>query len=329
MRAGTTRVGTGRSLPALAARAVTLAVTLAATGAVSAERGAGQGYGQAPFRDAPIAVMQAATLEGLALPGGAEVFEDAAAVYAASLHRQDPILARQLHEAVSAGALPRALADAALAALAPKADPAALQAAVAARLLLAETGLAERYENIAEGEDEAGGDGYAFARAALARAAAIVATFAPRLPPAERGDAERLLERLTALLPENPAERPAAPPEAAETLAQGLVALLERAVNADLYIDRDLDGALSTVQRLADSGCEAADAALGAETLAIAARYHGEALSDPLALLAPSAQAQADAGYAALADAPDEPACAALRAALDDARRTLYPEAAR
>ena len=320
-----------------------LAGAVAFAGQASAEA-ARSAFAHAPFRDAPVAVMRAATLETLTFAGGADVLEGADALYAASLAAADPRLAREVRAALAEGPLPRALADAALAAIAPEpptaGEAAARRAAVAARLLLAEGGLAESLEASADGDADADGeagrdaggdtmdaDVRAFARAVLGRVATLAGGLVASLPPAARADASTLLDRLDALLAREGGRGPAAPPEAVERLAQGLVALLERAADADLYLDRDLGGALATVRRLTGEGCAAADPALGAETLAIAARYHEETLSSTFALLAGTAEARADVARTALAEGRARgSACPALLDALDAAGETLSPE---
>ena len=216
--------------------------------------------------------------------------------------------------AKSAGEPVRAAAEGARDALFPEGYGArpGFGAALAATLLLSEEGVAEAYEEAAEGEAGA----YPFAWAALGRVRPLVP---------ETEETAATLARLDALLPgpERPG-RLASDPEEAEGHAQMLVGLMEPLADAELYPGRDLGAALTTVADLAARGCGAAHGPeVGAELMLIAAGRYEETLGATLGVLAPGA-------HEAIAGALEAPGdCAALAAGLERAGEALAPMAVR
>lgn len=330
-------------------RAAGLAAVLAASGVPATA----QGYAAAPFHEAPVAAAQAMALELVALRAEAaaavsEPSEDLAeetgrmreedlSLVLASLARADAGAAEALSRAVDAfldvleageplaepAAAVRAAADRAAAALGHEPTP-ALRGAVASLLLVSEVGLAEAYEEGAEGELE----GYPVGWAALQRVKAIAAELRPEMSESAAADADDAVDRLDALFPTaDPPERFASDPEEAESLAHRLVALIEEGADADLYFGRDLPRALDTVRGLAAAGCADPDPSIGAETIAIAAFFHEDALANPLGVLAPDAQAAAAAAFDAHRSDPQQrpAACDGLLDALDRAAGALAP----
>lgn len=213
-----------------------------------------------------------------------------------------------------------AAADAGQAAL--EADSAAQnvqrQAGVIAALLLPEGGVAEAYEEGAEGE----ADEWAAAYYGLARVRVLTDALLPELSVDARATVTGALERLEAAIPANP-------PSYAEMLTGGEIefetqvmgSTLLSATGAPVWPGADLPGTAALVSNWAQAGCADADPARGQETLAIAAFWHEDALSGTLSLFAPAPQERIEAAFDAISDAgPGPEACTALNEALAEAR---------
>lgn len=314
-----------------------------------------QDYAHAPFREHPVILAQAAALEriaaaaqGLSVLSASEAAEDegeeeglaaALPLFAASLQAAAPEVATALPgavgemlEAVEEGENPAgpaaealALADQARAALLPAelAESRPFQAALTAALLLDEGGVAECYEEAAEGDAAAYAIGWAALQRVKALWAGLKAGRAPETPAETVAEADAMIAILDGLFPgRTPPDSLSPDPEEAEAPAHRLVGLLEVVADANLYPGRDLAGAARLVAGLAEKGC--ADLAAGAgpmgmETLAIAAAYHEQALADTLGVIAPEAAAAIKEGLEPLEDGAAEVmagACPALLAGL-------------
>jgi hypothetical protein len=300
-----------------------LPLLVLAPGTASAQ----SGYASAPFREAPVAVAQAAALERIeatarALAVTPPSVEDADereeieegeggpmadfALFRASLAAWSPELARSLDGAIgtlletaeagedasgAAGAVV-ALSQEARDALfgGANGDP-VFRAALAASLLLDEGGVAEAYGEASEGEASA----YAVGWFTLQRVKALWLGLAGEATPEQTADVEAMLGMLDGLLPRRAApERLSPDPEQAEAPAQQLVGLLEAITDAELYPGRDLANATSLVHDLATRGCssiEAGDDGLGVEELTIAAAYYAQTVQATLVVMAPDAGA--------------------------------------
>lgn len=314
--------------------------------------GAQQGYANAPFRDAPVPLAQAAALDRIAAFAGAAAVAGPAAAdgnrplrdfarFRASLAAAAPGIEERLATAI--GAMGEGGSETAQAAaqvpplieaardklLPPEVTGApAFGAARMASLLLDEGGVAESYEAAVEGEPLAYGTGYF----ALQRVKALWAAIAPHAPPETATAVGGVIATLDALFPgETAPEALSADPEEAEAPAQQLVGLIEAATDADLYPGRDLPGAADRVRDIALAGCralDAGDAAIGRERLSIAAAYFGSTVADTLAVMAPEA-GDAIAGSFARVEAPElaraTAACPPLLDALAAGRRALGP----
>lgn len=319
-----------------------------------------QGYVNAPFRDAPVALAQAAALERIEIYARAiaaagvdadddddddddDEEEEGGPLFDFSLVRGSlataaPELERGL--AAEIGELAEGEADAAeeilplverakAALLVPEtADAAPFQAGVMAALLLEEGGVAEGYEEAVEGEATA----YAVGYFALQRVKALWEGLAGQASAEQAEDVGEMFAILDGLFPGEAMPETLSPdPEQAEAPAQQLVGLLEAVTNADLYPGRDLGAAAARVHDIAAEGCEAfaaGDAGVGLERLTIAAAYYDQTVADTLGLLAPeSAEAIDDHLEAVEEGEADEAAaaCAPLLDALAAGREALMP----
>ncbi len=282
----------------------------------------------APFRTDPVSLAQAVALQQVAVlaEAGAEGddMKEVVPLFSASLAARAPALAEALSQAIdgldetdgAAGEVAR-LADEARGVLVPRAsDTAAFRGGLLAALLLGEGGVAEAYEEAAEGEAEE----YAIGRAALGRARGLWDALKAGASPQLGAEGDAALNRLRELFPgPDLPERLSSDPEEAEGPAQQLVGITEAVTRADLYPGRDLGASVDGVRDLVAHGCatRASDPAMGDEFLAIAATYHAELLSDPLGVMAPEVEARVAAGF----EKPDE--CGALIEALGQAREAL------
>ncbi|MCA8880731.1 MAG: hypothetical protein KDA73_12435 [Rhodobacteraceae bacterium] len=166
-------------------------------------------------------------------------------------------------------------------------DAPQVEAALMASLLLDEGGVAESYAEAVQGDPAA----YLAGWFALARVNALWRGLAGHATPQQSAEAEAMLAMLGDLFPgESPPPQMAAYPEQAEAPAQQLVGLLETIVDADLYPDRDLVGAVARVRDIAAEGCAdlaAGDAGAGREMLMIATALYDRTVAETLAVLAP------------------------------------------
>lgn len=237
----------------------------------------------------------------------------------ARLRGLDPDAAAAL-EAAGDPAAVIAAADAGQAAL--EADGAApapqRQAGVIATLLLPEGGVAEAYEEGAEGEAEE----WAVAHHGLARVRVLTDALLADLPQEAGATVTAALERLEAAIP-------ATPPAYAQMLPGGEIEFETQVIGATLlsatgapgWPGADLPGTADLVAEWVKAGCADADAARGQETIAIAAFWHEDALSGALSLFAPAPQERIEATFDAIAaEGPGPVACGALSQALAEAR---------
>jgi hypothetical protein len=320
-----------------------------------------EAYPNAPFRDHPVLLAQAAALQRVAVtaeafaraPAEAEDDESASGadeeddeglmaaawpLFAASLAAKAPrtaealgttleemLEAREKGEATARTAeeVASLIAEAKAALLPPEVvETVPFQGALLAALMLDEGGVAESYEEASQGE----ADAYAIGWTALQRGTAVWNGLRGRGAPEGVAEGDAALARLAALFPaEEMPDRLSPDPEEAEAPAHQLVALTEAVTRADLYPGRDLGAAADTVRALATEGCGMlpTDADMGAERLAIAAAYYGQLLADPLSVMAPEAGEAIAAGFGAGEGGTDAPDCGALLDALGTAREAL------
>jgi hypothetical protein len=315
--------------------------------ALAAPTLARDGYTHSPFHDRPVEVMQATALAlvrarvealfAVSQPAAlAEETEKMRAhdlpLFLKSLRDADPNAAEALETAVEAllaqaedGQPSREAGDRVTSAVElagaalfspPAAEENAFRAAVASLLLVSEAGLAEAYEEGADGDIWS----YPVAWAMFQQVRAISTQISAGAGAQTVMDLEDTIERLAGLIAEaDPPERFAADPEEGEAYAHRIVGLLEQAADADLYLSRDLPRALRTVRALAVEACS--NGQVDIEGIAIAAFYHEDALENPLSILASDAQSAAEDAYEALLDAEGdaEEACGQLIAAFDAA----------
>jgi hypothetical protein len=345
-------------------------VLLAVPALLAAPAWAQDGYARAPFRDHPVALAQATALErieaagrGLAAtaarlgPGGRQDLPDldgeseiktslaeAWRQVQASLVHADPETAARLKDAVSAVLAededgtafePRradlaTLAERARAALVPPdlaLDP-GFRAALVAAALLDEGGVAEAYDEAAGGERAF----YPVGFAALERVRDHLQALRPGFRADEGAAIDAAVSALGDLFPGPVAPAALSPNrEEAEAPAQQLVGLLEPAVGAELYPGRDLAGAATLVQTLAEDGCtriRAGEGAKGLERLAIAGSYHVRTTAAALKVMAPDLAKRIRAGLEPAEDGEREAmaaACPDLLDALASSRSVLSP----
>lgn len=291
------------------ARALAVAAALALPAGAAA---AAEGFAAAPFHDRPVAAVRAAALElvrsraaAMARAGGE------AGEIAEGIEAERAVLGAGFEEGDIA-----ALDAAAEAELAARPADRGLAAAALAHLLVSEAGLAEAYEEAAEGEAGA----YALGEAILGRAEGLAEGLAAEMSPGGRSEMAELLGRLRELMPgpERP-ERLSPDPEEAETYTQALVGVLERELDIDLYPGRDLARAAGTVRDLGGQGC----AEGGAQRLAVAGILYEAALEDMVSVLAAEAGEAAEAGFEAIGAGRVEAGCKRLLPALDEVSRMV------
>lgn len=218
--------------------------------------------------------------------------------FASALTAADPGLADKVEEAFEAtedavepadavaAALPLALEARAVVSESRVEDP-AFAGAVMVLLLVSETGVAEGWEEAAEGEVGA----YAVGWAGMPRLYELWAIIEPQANETQRFEIEDQLGELQGLF-----ERPTPPnmdgadPEAGEGAAVHVAGFLEDATGAWLFPDRDLPALLDRTRTVAVDACaayEADDDLLGDAHLAWAAFAFEEYLAGTLALFAP------------------------------------------
>lgn len=341
------------------------AAAVAAFLVTPAVAGAQDSYANAPFRDTPVQLAQAAALDRIAafakaLAAAGPLAEadadgddqaegedeeggplDDFALVRGSLAEKAPEVGQRLAgaigamvegggEATEAAAEVPALVEAARDKLLLAEAVAAphFGAALMSSLLLDEGGVAEGYEGAVDGRALA----YSTSYFALERVKALWEGIAPAASPEQVADVGEMLTMLDALFPGG--KRPealSADPEQAEAPAQQLVGLLEAVTDADLYPGRDLPGAADRVRDIVVAGCEAlddGDADVGLETLTIAATYYGSTLADTLVVMAPEAgDAIAENLESVQESEPGEAveACPPLLDALAAGRKALGP----
>lgn len=292
------------------------------------------------------ASLLACVLPGVALAEPADLLRDVARIAAAErlwiaaaagsdeldehLEAELPLFRVHLAALDSAAAEAVAAADdvsaaaaeaAAILRAASPADPAQREASIIAALLLPEGGVAEAYEDGAEGA----ADDWTLAHDGLRRVRVLTDALLPELPEAERARAAASLERLEAAIPATaPAYAEMLPGGEIEFETQVMASALLGGTGAPAWPGSDLPRTARLVADWAAEGCTDADPARGQETLAIAAFWHDEALSGTLTLFAPEALARAQAAFDAIADdGPHPDACNALTGALAEAQPML------
>jgi hypothetical protein len=269
-----------------------------------------------------------------------EGLETDLALIAGTLGASDPELyaalddaLEELSEAVEAGAdydaqlaEARELVTRARAALLPAGfeDDSINTAALVSRLLLAEGGVAEGWEEAFDGEDAE----YAFGWAALQH----VNTLWPLLEPlADENQAFEINDQLEFLATElfptftPPANLHLMDGEAAEPPTHRIVGFLEAMTDASLYPNRDLAPLVGLIDDLAVQACSAyaaGDAALGRETVLQSFYFYVEYLRRMLDLFDPELHAGTEEIFEELADGSSEGAelCVPLQDNLQQVR---------
>jgi hypothetical protein len=319
-----------------------------------------EGYVEAPFREYPVAVAQAAALERIEIAARALAIRTAdkakdddddadgmaedLVLFQASLAAAAPELEANLVAAIDdlldaaeAGQDPGSpsaeviefVAQARAALVPPEAEAGpGFHGAVAAWILLEDGGVAEGYEEAVEGEAGA----YEIGWVALQRVKAIWEGFSDRATEAQAADVAEVLAVLDELFPsEAPPEVLFSNPEQAEAPAHQLVGLLEAVTDADLYPGRDLAAATGLVAEVASQGCASlasGEDGIGLETLTIAAVYFDELVERTLRIISPDVSAEIEDHFEGLD--PDDSrsaadTCDTLLAALAAGQEALTP----
>ncbi len=161
-------------------------------------------------------------------------------------------------------------------------------AALMATLLLAEEGVAERFEETVAGEEAAFPGGWVGQQ----RVKELWALLEPMASDNQRFEVNEMLAELDGLFPsaELPAPEALTDAEAGEDPAQRIVGFLEEISDASLYPDRDLGQMIVLTQGLVESACEAlegGDEGQGEQQLAIAGFYYAQYVGGTVGLLAP------------------------------------------
>jgi hypothetical protein len=206
-------------------------------------------------------------------------------------------------------------------------ETAEFQVALMAKLLLADDGVGESYEDAAEGDTWEYPTGWA----ALQRVHVLWEDLPRRGEAEAAAEVDLMLEYLDALLPE--AEPPAqfvGDPEEPEAYSHRLVGFLEVIADADLYPGRDLPRMAAMVEEIAMQGCgsDIEGPHSGVQLVSVANFYYRETLRRPLSILAADAHEQAGEAFAGLRDWPDgevEALCGQLLAALAEGRAAFGP----
>jgi hypothetical protein len=203
------------------------------------------------------------------------------------------------------------------------------QVAVMAKLLLADEGVGEAYEDAAEGDTWEYPTGWA----ALQRVHALWENLPGNHEPEAAAEVDAMLEILDTLLPEvEPPAQFVGDPEEPEAYSHRLVGFLEVIADADLYPGRDLPRMAAMVEDIAMQGCgsEIEGPHSGAQLVSVANFYYRETLRRPLSIMAADAHEQAGEAFASLQDWPEdesdvEALCGKLLSALEDGRAALGP----
>lgn len=341
------------------------AFTVTALAALLAAPAGAHAYTRAPVFEHPVELGQVYGLERMGVRMGALLaFDDPPAdlveeaekmlardlpLFMGSLSMADPETAAALAAAVdellstaraggdleAPAAAVAELADTARAALVPDdlRASAPFRAALLAKLVLDDDGVAEAYE------DAAGGDEWEYPAgwSALQRVKVLWEDLRPLADDNAAFEIDDMLKELDALLPQAaPPERFVGDPEEPEAYAHRLVGFVEVVADAGLYPSRDLGRAAGLVIDLATEGCAAygdGEPALGRERASLAQFHYAEVLRRPLGMLAAEEHAIATDALAVLRGEPDqaaaEAACDDLLAALEKGAAVFPPSAAR
>jgi hypothetical protein len=165
-------------------------------------------------------------------------------------------------------------------------DP-AFVGALMAKLLLADDGVAEGYEDAAEGDIWEYPNGWA----ALQRVKEMWEEVRPTAPEEIQFEIDDMLQFIDELYPSPvPPDEFRGDPEEAEAPAHRIVGFLEETTDAFLYPGRDLGQLAGLTHRLVQGGCEAYEggqARIGVERVTAANFYYREYLRRLVDLLAP------------------------------------------
>lgn len=341
------------------------ALTLTAVAALLAAPAGAHAYTHAPFFEHPVELGQVYGLERMGVRMGAllafdeppdDLVEEAEKMLArdlplfmGSLGTTDPETASALAAAVdellmtasvggeleAPAAAVAQLAATARAALVPDdlVQSAPFRAALLTKLVLADDGVAEAYEDAAEGDEWE----YPAGWSALQRVKVLWEDLRPLADETAAFEIDDMLAELDALLPQAaPPERFVGDPEEPEAYAHRLIGFVEQVADADLYPSRDLGRAAGLVIDLATAGCDAygaGEAGLGRERASLAQFHYAEVLRRPLGMLAADEHGIATDAFAVLRGKPDEAAAAAacddLLPALEKGTAVFPPSPAR
>lgn len=238
-----------------------------------------------------------------------EALEEDLPRFVGSLEAQDPELAQQL-EAALEEVINAAEAGAELAELVQRAqdltrqaqtllvplevlDNPSFRAALMTKLLLAEGGVAEGYEEAAEGEIWEYPGGWA----ALQRVKDLWEGLRPLATETQVFEVEDMLRTLNELFPSPlpPDDIERGDPEEAEAPSHRIVGFLEEITSASLYPDRNRGELFALTRSLVEAGCTAYgenQAHIGRERIVAANFYYEDYLGGMVELLAPEVHAE-------------------------------------
>jgi hypothetical protein len=238
-----------------------------------------------------------------------EALEEDLPRFVGSLEAQDPELAQQLKAALEevieaaeegiefAGLAQHAqdLAGQAYRLLVPLEvqERSAFRAALMTKLLLAQSGVAEGYEEAAEGEIWEYPGGWA----ALQRVKELWEELKPMASEVQAFEVEDMLRMLGNLFPSPlpPDDIERGNPEEAEAPAHRIVGFLEEITDAALYPDRNRGELFVLTRNLVEAGCSAYgenQAHIGRERIVAANFYYADHLGGMVELLAPEVHAE-------------------------------------
>lgn len=201
-------------------------------------------------------------------------------------------------------------------------------AALMATLLLADDGVAEGYEDAAEGDIWE----YPVGWAALQRVRELWEGLSPAASETVQFEVEDMFQFLDGLYPSaTPPEAFGGDPEEAEAPAHRIVQFLEEVTDADLYPGRDLGRLAKLTRNLVQGGCAAyagGQERIGLERTVAANFYYREHLRRLMDLLAPELHEDATDLFSELLAADSElgaasAQCQELLGTLDEARSIL------
>lgn len=203
----------------------------------------------------------------------------------------------------------------------------AFMAALMTKLLLADDGVAEAYEDAAEGDIWEYPNGWA----ALQRVKEMWEELRPTASENVRFEIDDMLAFLDGLFPSAmPPDEFRGDPEEAEAPAHRIVGFLEEAAGADLYPARDLSRLAGLTHRLVEDGCAAygeGQARLGFERVTAANFYYREHLRRLVDLFAPELHERATELFGQLAAASEPETvgtlCEELQQTLAEAQAAL------